>query len=134
MNFFRIDWGELFLPQMTLAEILIRGTVVYVSLCLLLRIVLKRQTGKVSLADLLVVTVIAGVARNPLVRDAYSISDGLAVTVVVLAWNYAMDFLSYYVPLVHMLFHPVPVVLVRDGQVDKDVLRCELITESQLRS
>ena len=38
------------------------------------------------MTDLLVVSIVAGVCRNPLVRDAYSITDGLSMVAVVLAW------------------------------------------------
>src|SRR5262249_1786367 len=100
------DWERLFRPEMSLLEILIRGTLIYLTLCLLLRVLLKRQAGKISLPDLLVVSVVAGVSRNPLVKDAYSITDGLAVVVVVLSWSYALDWLCYFSPLVHKLFHP----------------------------
>src|SRR5207302_6352796 len=99
--FWRVDWERLFRPEMSLPEILLRGTLIYLALCLLLRVVLKRQAGKVSLSDLLVVSVVAGVCRNPLVRDAYSVTDGVLVVATVLAWGYALDWLSYYVPLIH---------------------------------
>ena len=127
-----VDWARVFCPEMSLLEILIRGTLIYVTLCLLLRVLLKRQAGKISLPDLLVVAVIAGVARNPLVKDAYSIPDGLAVVAVVISWSYALDWLCYYSPLVHKLFHPDPVILIRDGRIQQENLRRELMTESQL--
>ena len=127
-----VNWNDLFVPEMSLPEILIRGTLVYVALCLLLRIILRRQAGKLSLSDLLVVALVAGVCRNPLVRDTKSIPDGLAVVTVVLFWSFALDWLSYYSPLIHRVFHPRPVLLIRDGQVLKDNLKRELMTESQL--
>jgi uncharacterized membrane protein YcaP (DUF421 family) len=129
-----MDWVRAFAPEMTLPEVLIRGTVVYVSLVLLLRVILKRQAGRLSISDLLVVTLIAGVCRNPLVRDSYSITDGLLVVIVILLWSYAMDWLSYYVPVMHTLLHPPAVQLIRDGIVLKDNLQRELITEQQLQS
>jgi uncharacterized membrane protein YcaP (DUF421 family) len=129
-----VDWARLFRPEMSLLEVLIRGVVVYITLCLLLRIILKRQAGKIGLADLLVVTIVSGVCRNPLVRDAYSLPDGLAVVVVVLCLSYSLDFLCYYSPRIHALLHPSPVVLIRDGAIDKESLRHELMTEAQLLS
>jgi uncharacterized membrane protein YcaP (DUF421 family) len=128
------DWSPLFRLEMSLPEILVRGTLVYIALCLLLRIVLKRQAGRVSLSDLLVVSLVAGICRNPLVRNAYSIPDGIAVVAVVLAWSYGLDWLSYHSSLAHRLIHPKPVVLIREGRVLADNLRRELMTESQLRS
>lgn len=131
---FHVDWGRLFAPEMSPTEILIRGTLVYVALCLMLRFVLRRQPGRLSLPDLLVVTVVAGVCRNPLVKDAYSIPDGLLVVAVVLGWSYAMDWLSYRSRLIHRLFHAPPVVLVQDGQLIQENLQHELMTEDRLMS
>jgi uncharacterized membrane protein YcaP (DUF421 family) len=129
----KTDWARLFVPEMSLPEILIRGVLIYVALCLLLRVVLKRQAGKVSLSDLLVVTIVAGVCRNPLVRDAYSITDGVLVVATVLFTGYARDWLSYYVPWIHALLHAPPVPLIHDGVILHDNLRRELMTESRLR-
>lgn len=131
-DWLRTDWSRLFVPEMSLPEVLVRGTLVYVGVVLLLRVILKRQAGKVALSDLLVVAVVAGICRNPLVRDAYSVTDGLLVIVVVLFWSFAMDWLSYYVPLIHKILHPKPVPLIRDGVVLEGNLKHELVTDSQL--
>src|SRR5262245_57321386 len=119
---------------MSLLEILIRGTFTYVGLCLLLRVVLKRQTGKVSMSDLLVVTIVAGICRNPLVKDAYSVTDRLLVVAVVLAWSYLLDWLSYRVPAIHDVLHSKPVLLIQDGKVLHESLEHELMTEGRLQS
>jgi uncharacterized membrane protein YcaP (DUF421 family) len=131
-DWLQTDWGRMFRPEMSLPEVLIRAVLVYGSVVLLLRVILRRQAGKVSLSDLLVVALVAGVCRNPLVRDAYSVTDGLLVVGSILFLSYAMDWLSYHVPLVHKMLHPEPVALVRDGEVLHENLRRELITESQL--
>src|SRR4051794_41037943 len=127
-----VDWSKLLVPKLSLAEILLRGVIVYVGLCLLLRVVLKRQAGKVALSDLLVVTLVAGICRNPLVADSYSVPDGLGVVAVVLLSSYAADWLSYHYPFVHRLMHPPPVQLMRDGEIHHGNLRNELMTEAQL--
>lgn len=131
---FHVDWHRLLVPQLSLLEIILRGVVVYVGLCLLLRIVLKRQAGRVALSDLLVVTLVAGICRNPMVADAYSIPDGLGVVAVVLISSYAVDWFSYYSPFVHRLVHPTRVQLIKHGEILRDNLRHELMTESQLLS
>ena len=129
----RTDWERLFVPEMSLLEILIRATFMYVIICLLLRFVLKRQAGKVSISDLLVVSIIAGVCRNPLVKDAYSITDGVLVVATVLGWSFLLDWLSYRFHPIHRLLHSAPVLLIRDGQVLTENLESELMTENQLR-
>jgi uncharacterized membrane protein YcaP (DUF421 family) len=112
---------------------LIRGVFVFIALILLLRVVLKRQTGQIALADVLVIALVAGIGRNSLVADAYSITDGLGVVLVILACSYAADWLSFYVPWVHRLLHPSPVKLVSKGKVHHQHLEKELMTEHQLR-
>jgi len=129
-----VDWRGLLVPKLSLAEMLIRGVVVYLTLCLLLRVVLRRQAGKIGLSDLLVLTLITGVCRNPLVADAYSIPDGMGEVTVVLGCSYAVDWLSYYSPAFHRLLHPQPVLLVQDGKIIQESLRQELMTEHQLRA
>jgi uncharacterized membrane protein YcaP (DUF421 family) len=128
------DWKRMFVPVMSLPEILIRGVLIYLALCLLMRVVLKREAGKMSLSDLLIVTLVAGVCRNPLVRDAYSITDGVLVVATVLFTGYATDWLSYYVPWIHALLHAPPVPLVHDGVILRDNLRQELLTEDRLQA
>jgi uncharacterized membrane protein YcaP (DUF421 family) len=130
----KTDWAGMFVMEMSLPEILIRGTLVYLAICLLLRVVLKRQAGKLSTSDLLVVALVAGVCRNPLVRDAGSIPDGVAVVAVVLFWSFAIDWLCFYSPFFHELLHRPPVLLIRDGRILTENLRRELMTEQRLRS
>ena len=43
----------MFLPDIPLLEIILRGSVMYIALFILLRIVLKRQTGSLGMTDLL---------------------------------------------------------------------------------
>src|SRR4029450_11260402 len=99
-----------------------------------LRVVLRRQAGKLSLSDLLVVALIAGVCRNPLVRDTKYIPDGMLMVALILFWNFALDWLSYRVPLVRRLLQPPPVLLIDRGRVVGENLRREMMTEDQLRS
>jgi uncharacterized membrane protein YcaP (DUF421 family) len=133
-GWFTTDWHKVFAPEMSLSEILVRGTAIYLSLCLLLRVFLKRQAGGLALSDLLVVTLVTGICRNPLVRDAYSVTDGLLVIVTVLAWSYAVDWLSYHFRLIHQLTHAPRMQLIRDGTVLTSNLRKELMTMEQLDS
>lgn len=128
-----VDWEALFVPKFSVLEMLIRGLFVYLALMLLLRLVLKRQTGQIALSDVLVITLVAGIGRNSLVADAYAITDGLGVVLVVLACSYAVDWLCFYVPWIHRLLHACPVKLVSKGQVYHDRLEHELMTEQQLR-
>ena len=59
-----VDWAKVFGPDTPVLEIVVRGTVVYLALFVLIRVVFKRQPGAVGIADLLVVVLIADAAQN----------------------------------------------------------------------
>ena len=65
-----IDWDKLFSLEAPFLEIVVRGSVVYLSLFFLLRYVLKRQAGSVGITDLLVVVLIADAAQNSMAKRA----------------------------------------------------------------
>ena len=133
-NWFETDWIKIFVPQMSIPEILVRGTLGYLGVVILLRLVPRREAGKISLSDLLVVTIVAGVVRNPLVGSSDSVVDGFLVISVVLGWSFALDWLSYRSSLVHRLLHPRSVVVVRKGRVQEENLAGELMTREQLKA
>lgn len=129
-----IDWRGMFMPDTPLLEIFIRGTVVYLALFVMLRVVLRREGGAMSLSDVLVVVVIADAAQNAMAADYHSITDGLVLVATIIGWSYLLDWLGYNVPALEWLVHPKPLRLVQDGQLLRQNLRKELITPEELMS
>ena len=76
---FAVDWAELVIPTHSIGEMLVRGTVTYLALFLILRFVMKRQTSTIGIADILVVVVIADAAQNAFSREYKSITEGLVL-------------------------------------------------------
>ena len=128
------DWEKLFTLQMSLPEIFVRGTVGYLTVVLLLRLVLRRQPGRLSISDLLVVMIVAGVAKNPLVGGASSVLDGLLVIGVILFWSVAIDWLAFHLQFIGGIVHVEPVMLVKEGAIQADNLKKELMTVEQLEA
>jgi hypothetical protein len=62
----QIDWNSVFLPSLGIAEIVIRGTLMYLGLFAILRFMGRRQAGQFGPADLLVIVLIADAAQNGL--------------------------------------------------------------------
>lgn len=129
-----IDWGRAFIPHTPLLEIFLRGSAVYLGLFLLLRLVLKRQSGAVGVTDLLVVVLIADAAQNAMADDYTSVPDGLLLVAVIIFWSHALDWLGYRFPRLNRLIHPPPLPLIQDGVMLRRNMRRELITEEELRT
>ncbi len=128
-----VDWATVFRPDTPVLEIVLRGTIVYLSLFFLLRIA-KRQAGAVGVADLLVVVLIADAAQNAMAADYKSLPDGLLLVGTIAFWAYALDWLGYRFPRIQRLVYPDPVPLVRHGTIVRSSLAKELMTESELES
>lgn len=129
-----VNWSQLLMPDTPLLEIVARGTLMYLGLFIIMRVVLKRHSGGVSISDLLVVVLLADAAQNGLAGDYHSISDGLALVATIIFWSFALDWLGYHVPVIQRFVHPDPLPLVRDGQMLRRNMRQELITKEELMS
>jgi hypothetical protein len=68
----QIDWKTVFVPTASLIEIFLRGTIVYLFLFLVLRI-LQRRAGTLGISHLLVIVLIADAAQNATASDYKSI-------------------------------------------------------------
>ncbi|MDX2096791.1 MAG: DUF421 domain-containing protein [Leptolyngbyaceae cyanobacterium bins.59] len=129
---FEIDWKSVFVPDVSLWETFIRGTVVYLSIFIILRFVLKRQAGTVGITDLLVVVLISDAAQNAIAADYHSIPNGIFLVLTIVFWSFFLDWLGYRFPRLQRLIHPPPLSLVEHGKIMRRNMRQELLTEGEL--
>jgi uncharacterized membrane protein YcaP (DUF421 family) len=129
-----IDWGAVFWPDHPLLETVLRGSLTYLGIIVLLRIGLKRQAGSMGLGDMLLVVLIADASQNAMIGDANSWPNGLVLVATLIGWNYAIDWLTYYSPKMRKLLEPEPAVLIVDGQVQRESLKKEGITDEELEA
>lgn len=127
-----IDWGEVFVPTVPLPEILIRGTLAFLALCLLLRVVPKREAGGVSLNDLLFAAVLGALASKAMARRSESLTDFFLLALTVFGWNYALDWLAHRFPRLRKLMERSPRPLVKDGRILRHNLHREMLSEDDL--
>jgi len=127
-----MDWKSIFLPDVSLLEIILRASVMYISLFVLLRVILKRQTGSLGMTDLLLITLLADASQNAMAGEYTSIIDGIVLVSTIIFWNYAFDWLSFKFDWFGRLIDPAPLLLIRDGKLLRRNMRKELITEEEL--
>ncbi len=127
-----MDWESLFVPSLHIGEIVLRGTVVYLFIFGVFR-VLRRGAGTLGISDLLVVVLIADAAQNAMADEYKSITEGLILVATIVFWDYSLDWLGYRVSWVGRLVRPAPLLLIKDGRLQKRNLRQEMITEEELR-
>jgi uncharacterized membrane protein YcaP (DUF421 family) len=131
---YQVDWRDLFIPSLSLAEIFIRGTVIYLVVFFLLRVVPKREAGSISIADLLVVVLIASAVERSLAGGSTAITDGLLLVVTIVLWDTILGKLALKVQGFSRFVHPPPVKLVEKGKVLYKNMRREFVTQEELMS
>jgi uncharacterized membrane protein YcaP (DUF421 family) len=130
-TFYRIDWKLLFTPSISLGELFLRGTFVYLFLFILLRC-LRRETGALAISDLLLVVLIADASQHAMANDYKSITDGFILVGTIAFWNFFLDWLGYKFPLMQRLLSPSPLLLIKDGRLQRRNMRKEMITKEDL--
>ncbi|MDY6900725.1 MAG: DUF421 domain-containing protein [Cyanobacteriota bacterium] len=131
---FHIDWETIFIPSTSVAELFIRGSLVYLALFSVLRILPNRQIGTVGINDVLVVVLFAEAAQNAMASDYTSISEGVILVGTIIFWSYFLNWLGYKIPDVGSLVSPPPLILVEDGRLINENMEQELLTEEELMS
>lgn len=131
---FAIDWAEFFIPTHSVAEIVVRGTFMYISLFVILRFLLQRQSSAIGLADLLVVVLIADAAQDALAKGYKSVTEGVVLVLTIVFWDFAIDWLGYRFKPLAWLTRPPPLPLIEDGQMLVRNMRREMITKEELLS
>ncbi|MHB1091842.1 DUF421 domain-containing protein [Thiobacillus sp.] len=128
-----MDWHSIFIPTIPILEIVFRGTVIYLFLFLMLR-VLRREAGGMGISDLLVVVLIADASQNAMASEYKSITEGLVLVATIAFWAYFLDWLGYRFTVVEHLLRPSPLLLIKNGRLLRQNMKRELIREEELMS
>lgn len=76
LSLIQVDWESVFVPSLSLWEVILRGSLIYLFLFVVLR-VLRRGAGAIGISDLLVVVLIADAAQNALGSEYRSVTEGV---------------------------------------------------------
>ena len=127
------NWLEILGLETPLIELMARGSAMYLGVLVLFRIMPRRAGGELARTDLVFILLIAEAAAHAL-GDYTSIADGLVVIATLMAWDYAINFLSYHVRFIERLVSAPPVQIVRNGELLRRNMRREYLTEEELMS
>jgi uncharacterized membrane protein YcaP (DUF421 family) len=126
------NWAEVFVPDKSLLESFLRGTAVYFTLLILVRVVPKRQIGSVGLTDVLLLVLLSECVSQALNNNSPSVANGAMAVLALLFWNFVLDWLAYRWPWFRNVLEPRPVQLVRDGELLPKNMQKEHLAEDEL--
>lgn len=126
------DFISFFRLSLSPMEIFVRGTAMYWFLFLLFRFVIRRDVGSIAIADMLLLVLIADASQNAMAGGYETISDGCLLVATITGWNYLLDWCSYRFPRIRSMIEAKPLLLVRNGRMQRANMRREMITVDEL--
>ena len=128
-----INWQEIFFVSVNPLEIFIRGTLIYL-ICFVIMRFTRRGISGVSIADLLIIVMIADAAQNGMSADYKSVTDGVLLILTLIFWDYMLNLLQDKIPAFGRLFYPKPVELIKNGRLLRRNMDKNFITYEELMS
>jgi len=113
-------------------ELVLRGIFVYVFLLIILRITGKRQTGQLAPFDLVLLLVLSNAVQNAMIGGDITVLGGIISATTLIALDYAVAFMTYKSRKMEAWIEGTPRILIRDGVLNEDVMRSELLTRHEL--
>jgi uncharacterized membrane protein YcaP (DUF421 family) len=128
------DLAGLFAVHVPVLELVIRGTFIYGFLFLMFRFVLRRDIGGLSMADTLLLVLVADAAQNAMAGEYKTITEGLILLTTIIGWNFLLDLLAYHFRPFARLSFPRTLLLVRNGQFITRTLRRQMLSPDEVMS
>lgn len=130
---FQVNWQEMLIPSTSVAEVFVRGTVIYLVLFVTMRLLPRRTIGSMGASDLLVVVLIADAVQNGMSNEYKSITEALVLAFTVFGWSLLIDWVDTRFPQWH-LAGGEPLALIVDGVLQQRAMRRQQITEDEVMS
>jgi uncharacterized membrane protein YcaP (DUF421 family) len=115
-------------------ELVLRGSVVYVFLLILLRITGKRQVGQLAPFDLILLLVLSSAVQNSMNAGDNSLIGGLISATTLVLLNFAVSMATYHSKRLEGLIEGRPQILIHNGKLFEDVVAKAHLTHHELEA
>jgi len=123
---------NIFIPEVQILEKMVRPLVVYFFLLIAFRLVGKRELGRMTPFDLIVLLTISNVLQNAMIGPDNSLSGGLLGGLTLFCANGLVGRLTLFFPGLGRLLEGKPTPLIEDGRILIRNLRREVMTRAEL--
>jgi uncharacterized membrane protein YcaP (DUF421 family) len=115
-------------------DIVLRATVIFLALYLLVRLMGKRELGQMTPFELIVLVVIGDLIQQGVTQNDFSLTGAIIAVSTIAFWALVFSWLSYLSPTAERLLEGEPRVIVRDGELLEANLRRSRLTRSEIES
>jgi uncharacterized membrane protein YcaP (DUF421 family) len=125
---------DILIPDIAVAEKILRSVVVYGFLLVAFRLAGKRLLGQLTAFDLVVLLIISNVLQNAAIGNDNSLGGGLLGAAVIIGLNFLVAWLTFRHKRLERLVEPSPTVIVKHGHVIRANLDRENMSMRELRA
>jgi uncharacterized membrane protein YcaP (DUF421 family) len=125
-------WRDMFWLSLPVAEKILRALIVYLFLVALLRVFGKRELAQLNPFDLVVLLTISNTVQNAIIGEDNSVTGGLIGALALMAANYLLVRFIFKHRRLDQFLEGKPTTLIESGQIRREELAKELLTESEL--
>ena len=113
-------------------DTVLRAAAVFIVLGIVIRITGKRQIAQLSAFDLILLITMGDLIGQTVLQEDFSFTAGLLAVTTFGMLSMVMGLISYHLPRTRPILRGQATVLLRDGVVDDQVMRHEMIDTAQL--
>jgi len=125
-------YSHMFQLPLPIVEKLLRPVIVYLVLVLLLRLFGKRELAQLNPFDLVVLLSLSNTVQNAIIGEDNSVTGGVIGAFGLLGINWLVVRTLYRSPRLTRALEGRETVLIRDGKIDHDAVRRELLTREEI--
>ena len=129
-----IDWGKLWTPEQSPVETLVRASLVYIAVHLLLRFAGRKELSRYSSFDLTFIFLITVAVRRAITVDDASVPTAIIAMATLIGWNVLLSWLSFRSGMAAKVLEGAPRLLMRDGITLDSAMRASRVSVDELKA
>jgi uncharacterized membrane protein YcaP (DUF421 family) len=115
-------------------DIVLRATVIFLALYLIVRLLGKRELGQMTPFELIVLVVIGDLIQQGVTQNDFSLTGAIIAVSTIAFWALVFSWASFLWPAAERLLEGEPRVIIRDGKLLQANLRRSRLTRSEIES
>lgn len=115
-------------------DIVLRATVMFFILFLLIRLLGKRELGQMTPFEFVVLVVLGDLIQQGVTHNDFSLTGATLAICTFAFWALVLSWTAYLFPRAKDLLEGTPRVIVRDGEIVVDNLRRDRLTRDEILS
>lgn len=126
--------NDLWHPSFSWWLFIIRGSVVYLFVLLLLRLAGKRQVGQMSTGEFVAILLISNAVQNSMNGGDNSVTGGMVLAAVIIGLSILVDYATYKSRRLEDILQGRPTLLIYNGVILDHNMKKELLSEYELKT